>query len=210
VWPASGRTLGCAATRRSPALTGLRVDGSSVSPSPGTSSDAPGRGADPVPGNPARSESASGTWWRGIRSPTALPGWERARSRHQAHRIIEAGPGASSAAAARWPAPGARASRARTRLVVSGKRPKPKFRGSFPAGCIATPAAQQASAKCSSAADTPPAASGRRIVARRCTARRGPARRSGTRRSEPQRHIVPRRTTRGISRKHHVRNLTDP
>ena len=46
------------------------------------------------------------TWWR-----------------HQAHRIIEAGPGASSPAAARWPAPGARASRARTRVVVSGKRP---------------------------------------------------------------------------------------
>src|SRR5690242_21806385 len=43
--------------------------------------------------------------------------------RHEAHRIIEAGPGASSAAAARWPAPGASASRARTRVVVSGKRP---------------------------------------------------------------------------------------
>ena len=71
------RTLGCAATRRSPALTGLRVDGSWVSPSPGTSSDAPGRGAGPEPGNLARSESASGTWWRGIRRLTALPGWER-------------------------------------------------------------------------------------------------------------------------------------
>jgi hypothetical protein len=95
-----------------------------------------------------------------------FPAGNAARWRHQAHRIIEAGPGASSAAAARWPAPGARASRARTRVVVSGKRPKPKLRGSFPAGGIANPAAQQASAKCSSAADTPAAASRRRIVAR--------------------------------------------
>ena len=65
-----------------------------------------------------------------------------------------------------------------------------------------TPAAQQASAKCSSAADTPAAASRRRMVTRRRTARRGPARRSGVRRSEPQRHIVPRRTTEG---NHHDR-----
>jgi hypothetical protein len=42
-------------------------------------------------------------------------------------------------------------------------------------GCIATSAAQQASAMCSSAADTPAAASRRRIVTRRRTARRGPA-----------------------------------
>jgi hypothetical protein len=76
------------------------------------------------------------------------------------------------------------------------------FRRLFPAGGIATPAAQQASAKCSSAADTPAAALRRRIVTRRRTARRGPARRSGVRRSEPPRHIVPRRTTRDISRKH--------
>jgi hypothetical protein len=100
-------------------------------------------------------------------------------------------------------------------VVVSGKRPKPKLRGSFPVGGIATPAAQQASAKCSSAADTLAAASRRRIVTRRRTARRGPARRSGARRSvrgrektwpltrsEPQRHIVPRRTTRNIPRRH--------
>jgi hypothetical protein len=38
--PVPVRTPGCAATRRSPALTGLRVDGSWVSPSPGTSCDA--------------------------------------------------------------------------------------------------------------------------------------------------------------------------
>src|SRR5580693_170144 len=49
-----------------------------------------------------------------------FPAGNAARWRHQAHRIMEAGPGASSAAAARWPAPGARASRARTRVVVSG------------------------------------------------------------------------------------------
>jgi len=30
-----------------------------------------------VPGNLARSESASGTWRRGIRRLTALAGWER-------------------------------------------------------------------------------------------------------------------------------------
>ena len=114
---------------------------------------------------------------------------------------LRQGPGASSAAAARWPAPGARASRARRRVVVSGKRPKPKLRGTFRAGGIATPAAQQASAKCSSTADTPAAASRRRIVTRRRTARRGPARRSGARRSEPPRHIVPRRTTRDMSRR---------
>ena len=131
-----------------------------------------------------------------------FPAGNAARSRHQAHQISEAGPGASSAAAARWPAPGARASRTRPRVVVPGKRPKPKLRGSFPAGGIATPAAQQASARCSSAADTPAAASRRRIVTRRRTARRGPARRSGARRSEPPRHIVPRRTTRDISRRH--------
>jgi hypothetical protein len=81
-------------------------------------------------------------------------------------------------------------------------RCSPKLRGSFPAGGIATPAAPQASAKCSSAADTPAAASRRRIVTRRRTARRGLARRSGVRRSEPPRHIVPRRTTRDISRRH--------
>ena len=131
-----------------------------------------------------------------------FPAANAARRRHQAHRIIKAGPGASSAAAARWPAPGARASRARTHVVVPGKRPKPKLRGSFPACSIATPAAQQASAKCSSAADTPAAASRRRIVTRRRTARRGPARRSGARRSEPPGHIVPRRTTRDSSRRH--------
>jgi hypothetical protein len=91
--------------------------------------------------------------------------------------------------------------RERARLF-RGSDLKPKLRGSFPAGGIAIPAAQQASAKCSSAADTPAAASRRRIVTRRRTARRGPARRSGARRSEPQRHIVPRRTTRDISRKH--------
>src|SRR5580704_6896764 len=49
-----------------------------------------------------------------------FPAGSAARWRHQAHRIIEAGRGASSAAAARWPAPGARASRARTHVVVSG------------------------------------------------------------------------------------------
>jgi hypothetical protein len=148
-----------------------------------------------------------------------FPAGNAARWRHQAHRIIEACPGASSAAAARWPAPGARASRARTRVVVSGKRPKPKLRGSFPVGGIATPAAQQASAECSSAADTPAAASRRRIVTRRRTARRGPTRRSGARRSvrgrektwpltwsELPRHIVPRRTARNISAK--GRNVT--
>src|SRR5580704_5442973 len=73
-----------------------------------------------------------------------------------------------------------------------------KLRGTFPAvktGGTATPAAQQASAKCSSAADTPAAASRRTIVTRRRTSRRGPARRSGARRSELQRHVVPRRTT---------------
>ena len=77
--PAPVRTLSCAAIRRSPALTDLRVDGSWISPSSGTSSDAPRRGAGPVPGNLARSESASGTQWRGIRRLTALPGWERGR-----------------------------------------------------------------------------------------------------------------------------------
>ena len=81
-------------------------------------------------------------------------------------------------------------------------RCSPRLRGSFPARGIATPAAQRASAKCSSAADTPAAAPRRRIVTRRRTARRGPARRSGVRRSEPPRHIVPRRTTRDISRRH--------
>src|SRR5689334_11904242 len=53
-----------------------------------------------------------------------FPAGNAAGWRHEAHRIIEASPGASSAAAARWPAPSTRASRARTRLVVSGKRPK--------------------------------------------------------------------------------------
>jgi hypothetical protein len=77
--PAPVRTSGGAATRRSPALTGLRGDGSRVSPSPGTSCDVPGRGAGPAPGNLARSESAPGTWWRGIRRLTALPGRERGR-----------------------------------------------------------------------------------------------------------------------------------
>src|SRR5690348_6859544 len=52
-----------------------------------------------------------------------FPAGYAAGRRHEAHRIIEAGPGAWSAAAARWAAPGARASRARTRVVVSGKRP---------------------------------------------------------------------------------------
>ena len=50
-------------------------------------------------------------------------------------------------------------------LLVSS----PKLRGSFPAGKtggIATPAAQQASAKCSSAADTPAAASRRKMATR--------------------------------------------
>jgi hypothetical protein len=183
------RRLGCAATRRSPALTGLRVDGSWVSPSSGTSCDAPGRGAGPVPGNLARSESASDRGGGVSAGLLHFPAGNAARWRHQAHRIIEAGPGASSAAAARWPARGARASRARTRLVVSGKRPKPKLRGSFPSGGIATPAAQQASAKCSSAADTPAAASRRRIATRRRTARRG--------RPDDQVHDGPSR--RGIS-----------
>src|SRR6266851_4139970 len=48
-------------------------------------------------------------------------------------------------------------------------RCSPKLRGSFPAGKtggIATPAAQQASAKCSSAADTPAAASRRKMATR--------------------------------------------
>src|SRR5690349_8137989 len=40
-----------------------------------------------------------------------FPAGNAARWRHQAHQIIEAGPGASSAAAARSPAPGARASK---------------------------------------------------------------------------------------------------
>src|SRR6185312_6145499 len=44
-----------------------------------------------------------------------FPAGNAARWRHEAHRIIEAGPGASSAAATGWPAPGVRASRARTR-----------------------------------------------------------------------------------------------
>jgi hypothetical protein len=148
-----------------------------------------------------------------------FPAGNAARWRHQAHRIIEAGPALRPLLLRS----GLRrvASRARTRVVVSGKRPKPKLRGSFPAGGIATPAAQQASAKCSSAADTPAAASRRRIVTRRRTARRGPARRSGARRSvrgrektwpltwsELPRHIVPRRTTRNISAK--GRNVTGP
>jgi hypothetical protein len=120
--PAPVRTPACAATRRSPALTRLRVDGSWVSPSPGVLRR-PGRGAGPVPGNLVRSESASGTWWRVSAGLLHFPAGIAARWRHQAHRIIEAGPGASSAAAARWPAPGARASRARTRVFVSGKRP---------------------------------------------------------------------------------------
>jgi hypothetical protein len=57
-------------------------------------------------------------------------------------------------------------------------------------------------AMCSSAADTPAAASRRKIVTRRRTARRGPARRAGARRSEPPRPIVPRRTPGDISRRH--------
>jgi hypothetical protein len=96
--------------------------------------------------------------------------------------------------------PDARGVRAGSASCLS--RCSPKLRGSFPAGGIATPAAQQAFAMCSSAADTPAAASRRRIVTRRRTARRGPARRSGVRRSEPPRHIVPRRTTRDISRRY--------
>ena len=175
----------------------------------------PGRGAGPVP---VTSHGLSLRLERGCGVSAGLlhfPAGNAARWRHQAHRIIEAGPGASSSAAARWPAPGARASRARTRVVVSGKRPEPKLRGSLPAGGIATPAAQQASAKCGNAADTPAAASRRRIVTRRRTARRGPARRSGARRSvrgrekawpltrsEPPGHIVPRRTARDLSRRH--------
>src|SRR6185437_8671061 len=47
-----------------------------------------------------------------------FPAGNAAGWRHEAQRMIEAGPGASSAAAARWPAPGAWASRARTRVVV--------------------------------------------------------------------------------------------
>ena len=76
--PAPAGTLGCAAPRRSPALTDLRADDSWVSPfawhilrHPRT------RGAGPVPGNLARSESASGTWSRGIRRLTALPAGTR-------------------------------------------------------------------------------------------------------------------------------------
>src|SRR5580704_6967740 len=49
------------------------------------------RGADPVPGNLARSESASGTWWRGIRRLTALLGWERGRLEPDAS-LVDAGP----------------------------------------------------------------------------------------------------------------------
>src|SRR5258707_15041418 len=60
--------------------------------------------------------------------------------------------------------------RARSRLSVSClSRTSPKLRGSFPAGKtggIATPATQQASAKCSSAADTPAAASRRKMATR--------------------------------------------
>ena len=121
--PAPVRTPACAAARQSPALTCPRVDGSWVSPSPGTSSDAQDaalvRCRVTSHGLSLRLERGGGVSAGLLHFPAGIA----ARWRHQAHRIIEAGSGASSAAAARWPAPGARASRARTRVVVSGKRP---------------------------------------------------------------------------------------
>ena len=121
--PAPVRTPRCAATRRSRVLTGLRVDSSWVSPSPArpqTPQDAAlVRCRVTSHGLSLRLERGSGV----SAGLLHFAAGEHGRVRHQAHRITEAGPGAWSAAAARLPAPAARASRARTRVIVSGKRP---------------------------------------------------------------------------------------
>jgi hypothetical protein len=123
--PAPVRTPGCAATRRSPALTGLRVDGSCVSPSPGTSSDAQDaalvRCRVTSHGLSLRLERGGGVSAGLLHFPAGnAAGW-----RHEAHRIIEVGPGASSGPlllrGGLHPPPGLRG---RERVVVSGKRPK--------------------------------------------------------------------------------------
>jgi hypothetical protein len=86
VCPAPVRTLGCAATRRSPALTGRRVDGSWVSPSPGTSPDAAlVRCRVTSHGLSLRRERGGGV----SAGLLHFPAGNAARWRHQAHRITE-------------------------------------------------------------------------------------------------------------------------
>jgi hypothetical protein len=90
VCPAPVRTLGCAATRRSPALTDLRVDGSWVSPSSGTSSDAPQDAALARCRVTSHGLSLRLACGGGVSAGLLhFPAENAAGWRHEAHRIIE-------------------------------------------------------------------------------------------------------------------------
>src|SRR5690349_24760671 len=80
-----------------------------VSPSPGAFSDAPRTRRWPGAGVTSHGLSLRLEPSGGVSAGLLhFPAGNAASWRHQAHRIIEAGPGASSATAARWPAPSTR------------------------------------------------------------------------------------------------------